>query len=70
MLQQRQKVHPQEDTAKMQTLEERLIEHAAGLRKEANRLPTGALREAIIRRAEQAELGAHMTAWLRPGLKY
>ena len=46
-------------------LEARLIEHAAGLRKEARSLPAGVVREAIVRRAEQAETGAHMTAWLR-----
>ena len=51
--------------ATTQPLEARLIEHAAGLRKEANSLPAGVVREAIIRRAEQAETGAHRTAWLR-----
>jgi hypothetical protein len=65
MLQRRQKVQSQTSVATMQPLEERLFEHAAGLRKEANSLPAGAVREAIIRRAEQAETGAHMTAWLR-----
>jgi len=55
----------QDGIAKTQPLERRLIEHASRLRIEANSLPVGAVREAIIRRAEQAETGAQMTAWLR-----
>jgi len=46
-------------------LEERLVEHATRLREEAKALPPGIVREAILRRAEQAETGAHMTQWLR-----
>ena len=49
----------------MQPLEERLIQHATRLREEAGWLPAGVVREAIIRRAEQAETGAHMSLWLR-----
>ena len=49
----------------IQPLEERLVEHATRLREEAKALPPGAVREAILRRAEQAETGAHMTQWLR-----
>ena len=48
-----------------QPLEERLVEHATRLREEAKALPPGIVREAILRRAEQAETGAHMTRWLR-----
>ena len=48
-----------------QPLEERLVEHATRLREEAKALPPGVVREAILRRAEQAETGAHMTQWLR-----
>jgi hypothetical protein len=48
-----------------QPLEERLIEHATRLRDEAKSLPPGVVREAILRRAEQAETGAHMSRWLR-----
>ena len=48
-----------------QPLEERLVEHATRLREEAKALPPGIVREAILRRAEQAETGAHMTQWLR-----
>jgi hypothetical protein len=47
-----------------QPLEERLVEHATRLREEAKALPPGVVREAILRRAEQAETGAHMTQWL------
>jgi hypothetical protein len=53
-----------------QPLEERLVEHATRLREEAKALPPGAVREAILKRAEQAETGAHMRQWLRlPGSK-
>ena len=53
-----------------QPLEERLVEHATRLREEAKTLPPGAVRKAILRRAEQAETGAHMSQWLRlPGSK-
>jgi hypothetical protein len=51
-----------------QPLEARLIEHATRLRDEAKSLPFGVVRKAILRRAEQAEAGAHMSRWLRsPG---
>ena len=46
-------------------LEERLVEHATRLREEAKALPPGVVREAILRRAEQAETGAQLTQWLR-----
>ena len=53
-----------------QPLEERLVEHATRLREEAKTLPPGAVRAAILRRAEQAETGAHVSQWLRlPGPK-
>jgi hypothetical protein len=53
-----------------QPLEERLVEHATLLREEAKALPPGAVREAILRRAEQAETGARTSQWLRlPGSK-
>jgi hypothetical protein len=41
-----------------QSLEERLIQQATRLRKEAKALPPGAAREAILGWAEQAETGA------------
>ena len=54
----------------IQPLEDRLVEHATRLREEAKVLPSGPVREAILRRAEQAETGAHMSQWLRlPGSK-
>nr|WP_247447987.1 hypothetical protein [Bradyrhizobium sp. 197] len=52
------------------TLEERLAEEAKRLREQAKNLPHGAQREALLRRAQQDEIGAHMTAWLTsPGLQ-
>ena len=51
------------------TLEQRLAEEAKRLR-EAKLLSPGALRNEIIRRARQAETGAHISEWLRsPGLQ-
>jgi len=56
--------------SQIQPLEERLVEHATRLREEAKTLPLGAVRVAILRRAEQAEFGAQMSGWLRlPSLK-
>jgi hypothetical protein len=53
-----------------QSLEERLAEEAKRLREEAKSLPPGAVREALLRRARQAETGSHMTEWLTsPGLR-
>ena len=52
------------------SLEERLAEHATRLREEAKVLPPGVVREAILRRAEKAETGAQMKAWLlSPGAR-
>jgi hypothetical protein len=51
-------------------LEERLDEEAKRLREEAKLLPPGMAREHAIRKARQAEVGAHMSEWLRsPGLQ-
>lgn len=53
-----------------QSLEERLAEEAKRLREQAKLLPHGAVREAALRRARQAETGSHMSEWLRsPGLQ-
>jgi hypothetical protein len=48
----------------LKSLEERLSEEAKRLREEARLLPPGAAREALIRRARQAETGSHMSEWL------
>jgi hypothetical protein len=51
-------------------LELRLAEEAKDLRAKAKLLPPGAEREAIIRKARQAETGSQMSEWLRsPGLQ-
>jgi hypothetical protein len=53
-----------------QSLEERLSEEAKRLREEAKSLPHGAAREALLRRARQAETASHMSEWLSsPGLQ-
>ena len=52
------------------SLEERLSEQARRLREEAKLLPPGAEREAVLRKARQAEAAWYMTEWLRsPGLQ-
>ena len=51
------------------TLEERLADEAKRLREQAKLLPQGALREATLRKARQAETGSRVSEWLRsPGL--
>jgi hypothetical protein len=53
-----------------QSLEERLSEEAERLRAEAQSLPPGAIRDELIRKAQQAEIGSHLTEWLTsPGLR-
>ena len=48
-----------------QSLEIRLAQEAKRLREGAKLLPPGAEREALLRRARQAETGSHMSEWLR-----
>jgi len=48
-----------------QSLEERLSEEAKRLREQARLLPPGVKREALLRKARQAETGSHMSEWLR-----
>jgi len=53
-----------------QSLEELLSGEARRLRTEAKLLPPGAARDELIRKAQQAETGSHMTEWLTsPGLR-
>ena len=52
------------------SLEVRLADEAKQLRERAELLPAGAKRDQLVQKAQQAELGAHMSALLRsPGLK-
>ncbi|GAA0026830.1 hypothetical protein [Bradyrhizobium ottawaense] len=52
------------------SLEERLTEQALRFRDEAKSLPPGIERERAIRKARQAETGAHISEWLNsPGLQ-
>jgi hypothetical protein len=50
---------------KIVSLEDRLAEEAAKLRKEAQGTPPGIERERLVRRARQAETGSHISEWLR-----
>jgi hypothetical protein len=52
------------------SLEERLSEEAKRLRAEAKLLPPGAVRDEMIRKAQQAETGSRINEWLTsPGLR-
>ncbi|MGY8706378.1 hypothetical protein RAD16_11625 [Bradyrhizobium sp. 18BD] len=51
------------------SLEQRLAEHAKRLREQAASLPPGAEREQMLRRARQTEAGSQLSEWLTsPGL--
>ncbi|GIQ75155.1 hypothetical protein BraRD5C2_35960 [Bradyrhizobium sp. RD5-C2] len=47
------------------SLEERLVERARELRKQAAALAPGIEKEALLKLAQQSEAGASMTEWLR-----
>jgi hypothetical protein len=47
-------------------LEDRLAGEAKRLRARAKTLPPGSLREEVLQKAEQVELGLHMSKALRP----
>ncbi|HXI08421.1 MAG: hypothetical protein ACRCVA_04685 [Phreatobacter sp.] len=52
------------------SLEERLAQEAKRLREEARSHSPGVEREALLRKARQAETGSHMSEWLTsPGLQ-
>lgn len=54
----------------IESLEECLALEAERLRRQAELLPSGAARDALIRKARQAETGSHMSEWVRsPGLR-
>ena len=51
-------------------LRDRLMLETNRLNDEANKLPPGPLRDAMIRKARQAETASHMDQWLSsPGLQ-
>ena len=53
-----------------QSLKERLSAEAKRLREEAKGLPSGAAREALLRKARQSETASHMNEWLSsPGTR-
>ena len=52
------------------SLEERMAELAARLKEEAAKMPAGAERESVLKRARIADIGSHMNDWLTsPGLQ-
>ena len=51
------------------TFEERLAEEARRLKEQAKKAAAGREREALLRKARQAETGAHINEWITsPGL--
>jgi hypothetical protein len=50
-------------------LEEKLAEAARQAREQAERLPAGSKREALLQKAREDEAAADMTAWLSPTLR-
>ena len=48
-----------------QFFEERLADEAKRLREEAKLLPPGAVRDAVLMKARQAETGSHLSEWAR-----
>jgi hypothetical protein len=53
-----------------ETVEQTLANEARHLREQARLLPHGAVRDATIRKARQAEIGSHINEWLSsPGLR-
>jgi hypothetical protein len=51
-------------------LEERLADEAQRLRLIASEMPSGAAKEAALRKARQTETASHMTDWMTsPGLQ-
>lgn len=52
-------------TTHSDSLETRLAQQAIRLREEAERLPHGRARDALERRARQAETGSHISGWLQ-----
>jgi hypothetical protein len=51
-------------------LEERFIDEARRSRAEAEKLPPGSERDALLKKARQANTAAHLTDWVEsPGLK-
>ena len=52
------------------SLDDRLSGEAKRLRDEAETPPAGQAREAVLRKARQAETGSHVSEWLNsPGLR-
>ena len=47
-----------------ETLEERLAKQARALRERADKMPSGVEKEALLKRARQADTGAHLSEWL------
>lgn len=58
-------MHKRRHFAQTETLEDRLAAEAIELREKAKVMPPGLERDLLLRKARQAETGAHMSEWLR-----
>ncbi len=56
---------PERRPKQAKTISERLMLEAASLREQAKLLQPGAVREALLRKARQCDMGSHMDDWLR-----
>ncbi|SHN86011.1 hypothetical protein [Bradyrhizobium erythrophlei] len=55
---------------KLMTFPERLAKWAEGIRKQACQLPPGPERDALLKKARQTEIAAHLDEWANsPGLQ-
>jgi hypothetical protein len=55
---------------KLMTFPERLAKWAEGIRKQASQLPPGPERDALLKKARQTEIAAHLDEWANsPGLQ-
>lgn len=50
----------------LSTLQDRLTAWSKEIREQAAHLPPGLERDALLKKARQAETGSHMCDWLRP----
>jgi hypothetical protein len=68
--QERERMQKRRRFKQTKSLKDRLLEEAQSLREQAKLLPFGAVRDATLKKARQAEAAANMDAWLNsPGLQ-
>jgi len=58
---------PFSDPHAKDSLHDRLSQHVTSLSAEAERLPPGAKRDAVLRRAREFEVACHLDRWISSG---